>query len=421
MLPWRFAQFVLLTQVASVFSIYILGFIDSSKVHKILRAHMASVAVCFVLMFGNSVLLTSYYTASLVICQGILAIRPIYLRTYKNIFPLWAFEAFSCLLGTIVMKPFLCLILGVTNHVYIINLIKAKLTNYKDFDTLMYTCAVEFDFMEKETPVRYMKTLLLPVVLAVFVAIVVKVFQHILHCRNVAGRQRDLKHGEMAYHAIQLIFFASLAILIMRLKLFLTPHMCIMASLICSKQLFGWIYHKIPRRTFVLAILALMAGEGIRNLQKDWSMVGEFSSLPQEELLLWIKANTKQDAVFGGTMPITSSVKLSTLRPVVNHPHYEDTVIPPKMKILYSMYSRKSAKEVKMKLLKMGINYYILEEAWCPKKPKSGCTMPEIWDVEDKSNAGKVPLCTIMSRDSRPYFQTVFSNSLYKVLEVSRE
>ncbi|KAH0627187.1 hypothetical protein JD844_002656 [Phrynosoma platyrhinos] len=148
------------------------------------------------------------------------------------------------------------------------------------------------------------------------------------HYKKVSERQEDhFNHGEIVYHALQLIFFTILAILIMRLKLFLTPHMCIMASLICSKQLFGWVFHKIPLGAFALAILSMMALEGVANLQKEWSVVGQFSNLPQEELLLWIKANTKQDAVFAGAMPTMASVKLSTLRPVVNHPHYEDAAL----------------------------------------------------------------------------------------------
>ncbi|XP_034265280.1 probable C-mannosyltransferase DPY19L1 isoform X2 [Pantherophis guttatus] len=361
MLPWQFAQFVLLTQVASVFGIYILGFIDSAKLQKILYAHMVSLAVCFVFMFGNSMLMTSYYAAFLIVSWSILELGPKYLKLYTKNIPSW-------------------------------------------------------------TPVRYMKTLLLPVVLIVFSVIVVKAFQCVMLKKKSSERQEYyFNQGEIVYHALQLIFFTILAILIMRLKLFLTPHMCIMASLICSKQLFGWIFCKIQPGTLVLAILAMMAFEGIANLQKEWSIVGEFSNLPQEELLLWIKANTKPDAVFAGAMPTMASVKLSAQRPIVNHPHYEDAGLRARTKIIYSMYSRKSAKEVKRELLKMGVNYYILEDSWCLRRTKPGCSMPEIWDIEDLTNAGKIPLCNLMCKDSRPYFRTVFNNNIFKILEVTRE
>uniref|UniRef100_A0A8D2JE05 C-mannosyltransferase DPY19L1 n=1 Tax=Varanus komodoensis TaxID=61221 RepID=A0A8D2JE05_VARKO len=323
----------------------------------------------------------------------------------------WQFAQFVLLTQQFFNTHFPC---NFFYQAHISNLLKAKLTGYKDFDTSMYTCAVEFDFMEKETPVRYMKTLLLPVVLVVFSVIVVKV------CYCYFSFHLPLT-SIVLYHALQLIFFAVLAILIMRLKLFLTPHMCIMASLICSKQLFGWVFHKIQPGTLVLAILAMMAFEGIANIQKERSIVGEFSNLPQEELLLWIKANTRQDAVFAGAMPTMASVKLSALRPIVNHPHYEDAGLRARTKIVYSMYSRKPAKEVKRALLKMGVNYYILEDSWCLRRTKPGCSMPEIWDIEDLANIGKVPLCNLMSKDSRPYFRTVFKNDIFKILEVTRE
>lgn len=130
---------------------------------------------------------------------------------------------------------------------------------------------------------------------------------------------------QLVYHSLQLLAFAILAILIMRLKLFLTPHMCIMASLVCSRQvrlaaaeqeddgetrvrserrlsgapilclsqLFGWIGDRLKHQMAVFVLLALMAIQGVANLHAQWAIIGEFSNLPQEELLDWIQENAE--------------------------------------------------------------------------------------------------------------------------------
>lgn len=424
MLPWQFAQFVLLTQIASLFAVCIMGYIDSGKLQKILSAHMVSLVVCFILMFGNSMLLTSYYAASLVVIWGILELSPKVLKSSRREVYIWVIEGCAWLFGTVTLKYLTSLAFGIADDAHIGNILKSKFIGYKDFDTLMYTCAAEFDFMEKETPVRYTKTLLLPVVLVVFGVIIKRAIKYLMWALSQAGqyeREERFNHGELVYHALQLLAYSVLAILIMRLKLFLTPHLCVMASLVCSKQLFGWLFCKIQPKTLVFAILALMAIEGSANLQTQWNIMGEFSNLPQEELLEWIKVNTRQDAVFAGAMPTMASVKLSTLHPIVNHPHYEDAGLRARTKVVYSMYSRKPAKEVRRELIKLGVNYYILEESLCISRKKPGCSMPEIWDVEDPANSGRIPLCTLMSKDSRPYFITVFENSNYRVLKVLKE
>ncbi|XP_065521874.1 protein C-mannosyl-transferase DPY19L1 isoform X1 [Lathamus discolor] len=424
MLPWQFAQFVLLTQIASLFAVCIMGYIDSCKLQKILAAHMVALVVCFILMFGNSMLLTSYYAASLVVIWGILELSPKVLKSSRREVYVWVIEGCAWLFGTVTLKSLTSLAFGIADDAHIGNILKSKFIGYKDFDTLMYTCAAEFDFMEKETPVRYTKTLLLPVVLVVLGVIIKRAIKHLMWSLSQASqceREERFNQGELVYHALQLLAYSVLAILIMRLKLFLTPHLCVMASLVCSKQLFGWLFCKIQPKTLVFAILALMAIEGSANLQTQWNIMGEFSNLPQEELLEWIKVNTRQDAVFAGAMPTMASVKLSTLRPIVNHPHYEDAGLRARTKVVYSMYSRKPAKDVKRELIKLGANYYILEESLCVSRKKPGCSMPEIWDVEDPANSGRVPLCTLMSKDSRPYFFTVFENSNYRVLKIPRE
>ncbi|KAF5927693.1 hypothetical protein HPG69_000598 [Diceros bicornis minor] len=495
MLPWQFAQFVLLTQIASLFSVYVVGYIDRCKLQKIIYMHMISLALCFVLMFGNSMLLTSYYASSLVIIWGILAMKPHFLKINVSELSLWAIQGCFWLFGTIILKYLTSKIFGIADDAHIGNLLTSKFFSYKDFDTLLYTCAAEFDFMEKEnlsefqTPLRYTKTLLLPVVLVVFFAIVRKIISDmwgVLTKQQTHIRKHQFDHGEfqflsllvtvthhfqsllrkcdrlllhllviqlgfdgccevelwdlklqlflcttllsssdggtnLVYHALQLLAYTALGILIMRLKLFLTPHMCLMASLICSRQLFGWLFCKVHPGAVVFAVLAAMSIQGSANLQTQWNIVGEFSNLPQEELLEWIKYSTKPEAVFAGAMPTMASVKLSALRPIVNHPHYEDAGLRARTKIVYSMYSRKAAEEVKRELIKLQVNYYILEESWCIRRSKPGCSMPEIWDVEDPANAGKPPLCNLLVKDSKPHFTTVFQNSVYKVLEVIEE
>ncbi|XP_019511245.1 PREDICTED: probable C-mannosyltransferase DPY19L1 [Hipposideros armiger] len=376
MLPWQFAQFVLLTQT--------LWTIDN----------------------------------------GILAMKPHFLKINVSELSLWVIQGCFWLFGTVVLKYLTSKIFGIADDAHIGNLLTSKFFSYKDFDTLLYTCAAEFDFMEKETPLRYTKTLLLPVVLVVFLAIVRKIISDmwgVLTKQQTHIRKHQFDHGELVYHALQLVAYTVLGILIMRLKLFLTPHMCVMASLICSRQLFGWLFCKVHPGAVVFAVLAAMSIQGSANLQTQWNIVGEFSNLPQEELIEWIKYSTKPDAVFAGAMPTMASVKLSALRPVVNHPHYEDAGLRARTKIVYSMYSRKAAEEVKRELIKLQVNYYILEESWCVRRSKPGCSMPEIWDVEDPANAGKPPLCSLLVQDSQPHFTTVFQNSVYKVLEVIEE
>uniref|UniRef100_A0A3B4XTI3 Dpy-19-like 1, like (H. sapiens) n=1 Tax=Seriola lalandi dorsalis TaxID=1841481 RepID=A0A3B4XTI3_SERLL len=425
MLPWQFAQFVLLTQVASLFASYILGYLGAAKMQSILVTHMITLGVCFILMFGNSMLLTSFYASSLVSIWAIVALRDRFAQVFRPGIVIWVMQVMAWVGSTVLLKFMLSTVLGASDDAHISGLIKSKFTSYKDFHTLMYTCAAEFDFMELEVKSVLTK------IRAFFL------FQQFVPFQTIQDVVRFLRDGgkasgrsddtvcepvtlQLVYHSLQLVAFAVLAILIMRLKLFLTPHMCIMASLICSKQLFGWIGERFKHQIVVFAVMAVMAVQGVANLQAQWAIIGEFSNLPQEELLDWIQDNTRTDSVFAGAMPTMASVKLSTGRPIVNHPHYEDTGLRSRTKLVYSMYSRMSGETVKRNLMKLGVDFFVLEDSWCTRRTRPGCSMPEIWDVEDPQNVGKIPLCTHMSRNSRPHFTTVFSNDIYKVLKVPK-
>ncbi|XP_015224352.1 PREDICTED: probable C-mannosyltransferase DPY19L1 [Cyprinodon variegatus] len=434
MLPWQFAQFVLLTQVASLFASYILGYLAAAKMQSILVTHMVTLGFCFILMFGNSMLLTSFYASSLISIWVIIALRDRFIQLFKPGIIIWVMQGLAWVGSTVLLKFLLSTVFGASDDAHISGLIKSKFTSYKDFHTLMYTCAAEFDFMEFETPVRYLKTLLLPINLLVVALIagrtVQDLFRTLTQEAKTSRKTEDVDEatgpdvaakGEMVYHSLQLVAFAVLAILIMRLKLFLTPHMCIMASLLCSRQLFGWIGEKFRHQAVVVGVMAMMAIQGVANLQAQWGIIGEFSNLPQEELLDWIQENTRPDSVFAGAMPTMASIKLSAGRPIVNHPHYEDAGLRERTKLVYSMYSRMTGETVQRNLKKLGVDFFVLEDSWCTRRTRPGCSMPEIWDVENPENVGKTPFCTHMSRNSRPYFNTVFSNDIYKVLKVPKD
>lgn len=429
MLPWQFAQFVLLTQVASLFASYILGYLSPAKMQALLLTHMVSLGVCFILMFGNSMLLTSFYASSLFSIWGVVALRNRFAQMFTAGLLTWVMQCVAWGGTTVILKFLLALVFGASDDAHISSLIKSKFTSYKDFDTMMYTCAAEFDFMEVETVLRYVRTLLLPVNLLLVAVIAVKILKDVTaflrhrdsaEAPSVDHPTEKLDKAVLVYHTLQLVAFAVLAVLIMRLKLFLTPHMCLMTSLLCSRQLFGWVGEKVKQHAAVFIIVSIMAVQGVANLQQQWSIMGEFSNLPQEDLLEWIKENTPTNAVFAGAMPTMASVKLSAGRAIVNHPHYEDAGLRERTKLVYSMYSRKSVEQVKRNLISLQVDYFILEDSWCTRRTRPGCSMPEIWDVEDPVNLGKTPVCTLLSRDTHPHFITVFHNNVYKVLKVPK-
>ncbi|CAF3934513.1 unnamed protein product, partial [Rotaria sp. Silwood1] len=58
-------------------------------------------------------------------------------------------------------------------------------------------------------------------------------------------------------------------------------------------------------------------------------------------MIEWINLNTRNESIFAGTMSTMANLKLSTRRPIIVHPHYEHRKIRHRVKLVYTMFSRK--------------------------------------------------------------------------------
>ncbi|XP_064645392.1 protein C-mannosyl-transferase DPY19L1-like [Lineus longissimus] len=427
-LPWQFGQFVLVTQTMSLFAMYILQIINSHKLIVILVGQSVGLWASFIFLFGNEMLLTSYLFAALVTAH-ILTSFESFIFQIKRPLIIMMIQGASLVAGTLTVKRAMSMMLSVKDDAHISAILLSKFTNFSNFHTKMYTCNSEFDFMAFEIPMRMSKTLLLPSVGIIVVAIICNVlkkpFEGSRNTQMKSVMEHDtLAHGfephaELVYHVFQLASFSLMAMMIMRLKLLWTPHMCLVTSLLASRKLFGCLFsEKRSHLSAIVLVLALMSYQGVQNLAHQWAVKGEFADLPLEEMTQWVKGNTPRDAVFAGPMPTMATIKLVTERSIVNHPHYEDAQLRERTKIAYAWCSRKPPHEVKRSLKGLGVDYLIMESAWCFGHSNTGCTMLDTWDADDVENRNRPSTCVELFKKPEPYFKAVFKNNAYVILKL---
>ena len=64
-------------------------------------------------------------------------------------------------------------------------------------------------------------------------------------------------------------------------------------------------------------------------------------------------------------MPLMANLLLSTRRPVINHPHYEDASLRERTRKVYEMYSRKTIPEVHKTIRALKADYLVIAAHWC--------------------------------------------------------
>ncbi|GLH08323.1 C-mannosyltransferase dpy-19 homolog [Gryllus bimaculatus] len=411
---WQFAQFVLTTQLLAVFFLYVLGIIKRNTFLPIIYGYALAVSHAAFSLFVNEFLIFSFLTTTLiaimVLSMGLLPV----LKNYSYLSRVLILCMLTPIL-TIVIKSQMVYFSGYKDDMHIVNLLKAKFLGYKDFHTLLYTCSAEFDFMPLEFFKNVTKTLLLPSAILTITLVLYSWTKTL----SIKPKQEKTETSLMiklrsvdpvvAYNILQLIAFGIMAALIMRLKLFFTPHLCLIYSPWRSQEL---------RLAFVFLLISGMSVRGFQNLKEQRDILGEYSNVPMEQLLNWINLNTKTDAVFAGPMPLMANVLLSTRRPIVNHPHYEDASLRARTKNVYSIFSRRTPQEVYVTLSQMNVDYVILGETWCFGESKKGCRTKDLWDIEEPKNIHRPAVCPILFHGNPSPFIRVFSNDVYVVLKV---
>ena len=205
----------------------------------------------------------------------------------------------------------------------------------------------------------------------------------------------------LTYHVGVSAIFAILGILMARMVVFWSPYIMIMTSVaVCDKDFWyflvkmlggagGTSQNSSSHLTFFLRHLVLAFTLLALYLYHQGLVIGQLEELREfwdpdtVDLMEWINQNTPPSAAFAGTMQLMAGVRLSTLRPITNHPHYEDKHLRERTKELYKMYGQFSAEEVHQALLKFDASFIILEDSQCHSAGRNAdrCAMPDTVDL----------------------------------------
>ncbi|KYN32938.1 Protein dumpy-19 [Trachymyrmex septentrionalis] len=411
---WQFSHFVFTTQIVAILILKWLKIVPYEFYKNFCMAHALAI-VASTKITNGALIICSFYTCILISSNAANFIMK--LSRFQNIKREIIFEIAITITLTKSIKSY---ILYSQDDAHVFNILKSKLTNYRDFHTMLYTCSAEFDFLQYKTYDAIIKTLLLPT--AILVGMLILYYWY----RNFKTSNYPFCiEADVAYNGLQTGAFIIMAVFIMRLKLFMTPHLCIIAGAVCSKRYLEKIGLKgeLMRLAIVVLLLGGMSYHGVDRFQEERGFIGEYSNIEQEELFEWIKYNTPDHAVFAGKMSLMANLMLSTRRSIVNNPYYESKEMRDRTMKVYEIFSRKDAASVFTSLRSMKVSYVVLEEPLClgfANVPR-GCQMIDLWDVIDNGTAkmaNKPPLCPLLFKGNAHPFRRAFINNNFVVLQL---
>ena len=325
LLPWQFAQFSLGTQTASLFVAYSFGFMSKNKMLDFVLAQSIALLLCCLLMFANSMLLTSLFASLLCSIRLIIWIENFFpnlenffKKSWRHKSLLTATRLVILFLSTVAIKKCLQSAFGQEDDSHIWDILKSKFNSQLfTFDTRLYTCAKEFDFIEWDTLQKLAATGVLILAAINFIFFVMKIIHKYFWESSVIVNDQD-QYNVVFYASVQLIAFSLMACLIMRLKLFWTPFLGVFASFIANQNssfclidvLTRYVERKtkfqmkIPTINVKMVILILLIGamsfSGVGNLRQQYAIQGEYSDYTLENVMNWINKFTRPNDALAG-------------------------------------------------------------------------------------------------------------------------
>jgi hypothetical protein len=439
MVTWQFSQFSVCTQTLALYATYLLGYMSRQKFTFFVKCHTVSLVLCFALMFANRMLLASFFASVLLSIWLVLFVDSTVvgrrLHFANKLVDLCIRVALLACLTICMKKVCLPIVFQVDDDSHIWDILRSKImsllgVDFHTFDTRLYTCAKEFDFLEMLTVQDLTRTLLVPVCLVNQITCALRLVR-----RRFGSETNSLDDNDDAYivyTCIQLLAYTSMALLIMRLKLLWTPYLCVYAALFINDD-FGILqyFKRLRERNYArpaIAILLILAMShvGIQNIKIQYGMYGEFSDYPKENLVKWIRKNTNLSSALACSMPLCANLKLSTNRPIVVHPHYEDVDLRNRVNLLYThLYGFKRVDSLH-RLLKQTYkaNYLIMETHYCLSHPpgKSQCAMKNIAHIDQATSKETTEqacqLITSQSNDVQRLFVKKFKYNNIIVFEI---
>ncbi|XP_018495775.1 probable C-mannosyltransferase DPY19L1 [Galendromus occidentalis] len=402
LLCWQFSQFVFTAEIACLYAVYIFHErISKTLMQYIACMHLCAISIAYIFLCFNDMLLCSLYAAIVVVT--IICSEAQLFSKWRLVRIRMLLQMGVLLLTTLGVKMLLAYLLNSNDDGHIFYLLASKISDYRNFDTMLYTCAPEFDFLKLD----YVKNLSLTVGASLLMMLGVCAW---------ALYQGVKFPTDIIYNFYQCTAFGAMAFTFMRLKVLLTPHLCIMSAIALSPKLLP---NKDARRAIAACVFAVTLLPGMHSIYHQHSHQGEYMNSDLEELMYFINDFAEPNDSFAGPMPLMANILLSTGRPIINHPHYENAALRNKTKSVYTLLSRKPLAEVHQNLKNLQARFVIIPRAWCLGKFRNGCSLTEIWDELDPDNRGKPLVCQrLLREDTEGLFEEIFSNEEYSMFSL---